>query len=115
MRRQSYKGTEQLVHTLPIDAASTMGIMLVVGTMLPSTNLSRDAVLAALTTLRRVQGQNPVTSFEAELPSGKFVRFEACNSGKFSLNEMKPLFKKLGVNFSRLLVIHLQEFMSVFL
>ena len=103
MRRKEYKGGNTITYALPVDGVSTIGIVVVLGTILPATNLSKEAVGISDNLLKALQGPAPVQVFDAELPNGGSVVFQARSQGKFSLQDMKPNFKKLGLNFNRLL------------
>lgn len=101
LRRNAYKGTTALTHVLPIDAVSTIGIVAVLGTVLPASCLSAAALDDCKSILQTLEGNHPVTEFEATIPRGRSIKIEASSNGKFKLDQLKPLWKKLGLNFQR--------------
>ena len=101
MRKQTYKGNHTITHALPIDAASTAGIVLILGTILPATSLSMECVLACRGILLNLEGDNPVKEMTIPLMHGLSLKLESRGNGKFRISDMKPLWKQLGLNFTR--------------
>ncbi len=101
MRKQTYKGSNIIKHALPVDAASTAGIVLVLGTILPATSLSLECVQACRTILLNLEGDNPVKEITIPLTNGRSMKVESRAVGKFRVSDIKPLWKQLGLNFTR--------------
>lgn len=101
MRKQTYKGTNSITHSLPIDAVSTIGIAIVLGAILPATSLSNECVQSCRNILLSLEGSSPVKELEIPLSGDRSMKFEARSGGKFKVSEIKPLWKKLGLNFQR--------------
>lgn len=61
MRRSTYRGDDKPTHYLPVDAASVMGIVCVVGSILTAKSLAREAMLISVTTLKKMEScvENP--------------------------------------------------------
>ncbi len=101
MRRSAYKGGNTIVHSLPVDGASTIGICIIVATVLPASCLNLDGLKACKSILEILEGDDPVTEFEVSTSKGQSVKIEASSSGKFKIDQLKPVWKKHEVNYSR--------------
>lgn len=101
MRRLQYKGGTKLNYTLPVDAASSIGILIVVGTILPAASLSSEALLECRKMLKALEAYSNVREIVAIAPEGRELILEATPQGLFLLADLKHMFKKLGLNFAR--------------
>lgn len=102
IRRPQYKGEADQVHSLPVDAASTLGIMCMIGTILPAKSLSNEALQTCRSILLSMERDGgPIEELVGKLQNGTKLTLEARTNGKFALKDIKPMFKKLGINFSR--------------
>ena len=63
LRRPSYRGGVELEHTLPMDAASVMGVALVVGSVLPAHTLPSQALQVCCETLASLEEFAKFSSF----------------------------------------------------
>ena len=104
LRRSLYKGTQSTSpHSLPVDAATAMGILLVLGTILPANSLSAEGVQASKTLLSTLEEHSKLHELSCILPSGREMVLESNKDGFFSIADLKSIFKKLEVPFARLL------------
>ena len=104
LRRSLYKGTQSTSpHSLPVDAATAMGILLVLGTILPANSLSAEGVQASKTLLNALEEHSKLHELSCILPSGREMVLESNKDGLFSIADLKSIFKKLDVPFARLL------------
>ena len=101
MRRSSYKGEGTLKHALPIDAVSTIGIVCIMGSILPAKSLGNEALTQCRNTMGAMEANVKFKPLEGEMPNGDFIVLEPRSSGKFVLSELKPMFKKLRIDFAR--------------
>lgn len=101
MRKQTYKGNHVITHALPVDAASTAGIVLILGTILPATSLSMECVQTCRSILLNLEGDNPVKEITIPLMHGLSMKLDSRGVGKFRISDIKPLWKQLGINFTR--------------
>jgi len=113
MRRQTYKGTNSITHSLPVDAVSTIGIVIVLGTILPATSLSNECVQCCRNILLSLEGSAPIKELEIPFSNNRSMKLEAHSGGKFKVSEMKPLWKKLGLNFQRLGIIWVETHVTI--
>lgn len=74
------------------------------GSILPAKSLSNDFLqecLKILSSLEDAAGK-PLRELHGELGNGKKIVLEPRSNGKWNLHDLKPMFKKLSINFSRL-------------
>lgn len=102
MRRQSYKGEIDQVYALPVDAASTLGILIVLGSILPAKSLGTEALQSCKSILDSMNQDIPAHPLVAKLSDGGKLILEPLSNGKFALKDMKPMLKKIGINHARL-------------
>ena len=102
MRRTQYRGSTRLTYTLPIDAASTMGILVVIGTILPAASLSAEALGQCKQMMKSLEKYSACHEIVAVTPEGRELRLEANGQNLFLLADLKHLWKKLSLNFTRL-------------
>eukprot|EP00435_Cladocopium_sp_Y103_P061586 s902_g23.t1 len=101
MRRSSYKGEETLKHALPIDAVSTLGIVCIMGSILPAKSLTTDSLTQCRSTLSAMEADVKFQPLVGEMPNGDLMVLQPRSSNKFVLSELKPMFKKLRIDFAR--------------
>lgn len=83
-----------------MDAASTLGLVLILGTMLPAKSLGNEALQTCKAIFETLESGSPLQELVGFCPRGSKVTIEARN-GRFAVKDLKPFFKKLGLNFSR--------------
>ena len=100
MRSNTYKGKQQLTHCLPLDCASVVGIILILGSILPATGLKSEAIQACKRLLQNlgehVTELNKLTAVVAS--SGGLLTLEANSEGRFPWKDVKSLLKAVNVN-----------------
>lgn len=101
MRRVAYKGEGKINHCLPIDAASVLGIICILGSILPAKSLGSDALNTSIGILAAMESGAEIKELVAVLDSGDKLVLECRSNGRFALADMKPMFKKLNINFGR--------------
>lgn len=101
MRRVAYKGEGKITHCLPIDAASVQGIICILGSILPAKSLGSDALSTSIGILAAMEAGVEMRELVAVLDSGDKLILECRSNGRFVLSDMKPMFKKLRINFAR--------------
>ena len=90
-------------HKLPVDGATSFGILLVVGTLLPSKNLTQEALKACRALMGTLEEHGKLTEFSVILPGRKEVKLQANADGKFRVKDLLPIMKKLDINTTRFL------------
>ena len=104
IRRCVYKGNMAVSeHKLPVDGATSFGILLVVGTLLPSKNLTQEALKACRTLMGTLEEHGKLTELSVILPGRKEVKLQANADGKFSVKDLTPIMKRLDINSARFL------------
>lgn len=88
------------MYCLPIDCASTIGLVLILGTILPAKSLTPEALGHCKTILQTLENGSPLSEISGMGPNG-VLRIEANAEGKFPLCDLKPMFKKMGINYTR--------------
>lgn len=102
LRRNLYKGTHSTSpHSLPVDAATAMGILLVLGTILPANSLSAEGVQASRSLLSTLEEHSKLHEISCVFPSGREMVVESNKDGYFSIENLKPIIKKLDIPFAR--------------
>ena len=71
------------------------------GTILPAKSLSNEALQASRTIFENLGKDVPAFHLVGKLPDGTKLTLEPRSNGCFSLSDMKPMFKKLGIDFAR--------------
>lgn len=102
LRRNLYKGTHSTSpHSLPVDAATAMGILLVLGTILPANSLSAEGVQASRALLSTLEEHSKLHEISCVFPNGREMVVESNKDGYFSIENLKPIIKKLDIPFAR--------------
>ncbi|CAL1135030.1 unnamed protein product [Cladocopium goreaui] len=95
IRRCVYKGNMAVSeHKLPVDGATSFGILLVVGTLLPSKNLTQEALKACRTLMGTLEEHGKLTELSVILSGRKEVKLQANADGKFSVKDLTPIMKR---------------------
>jgi len=115
LRRNLYKGTQSAgAYSLPVDGATAMGILLAVGTILPANSLTAEGVQASRALLSTLEEHCKLRELSCVLANGRETVRESNRDGYFSIEDLKPIFKKLGVPFNRLLDQELELYNLIF-
>lgn len=102
LRRHSYKGETKIVYSLPVDAASTIGLVGILGTILPAKSTSLEALNSCKVILETLQGESSLQEIAGPCAkSTELMKVSANDSGLFEVQDLKTMFKKMGINFSR--------------
>ena len=106
LRRTAYKGGMKVAYTLPLDSASVVGLVLVLGCMLAAPALPSATVQMCRQIMLALEEQaSPTTLTEITvlLPNRDTIKLDCNSERRFPLKELKPLFKKMGGNFAKFL------------
>ena len=89
-------------HCLPVDAASTLGVVCILGSILPAKSLSAEALTTSRSILQSLGLLCSPMPLVAIQENGTKLTLPPRSDGKFALSDLKTMFKNLGLNFARL-------------
>jgi len=104
LRRSAYKGGMKVAYTLPLDSTSVVGLVLVLGCMLAAPALPATTVQTCKRIMMTLEEHaSSLTEISVVLPDKKVIKLDCNSENRFSLKELKSLFKKMGCNFAKFL------------
>lgn len=102
-RRAAYKGLQSVHNCLPLDCASTMGVLLIIGCILPATSLKAEAIQECKSVLACMEEHAGRPGMTVEMPDSSRVTLVGNSEGRFKWANVKALFEKLGLPVLKLL------------
>ena len=102
LRRPSYKGAVCLAETLPVDASSILGTVLVLACVLPTSTLTADAVATCQAVLKELEKHIPTDATFRMLPEDPLFVLQL-RDGRVSADDLKQMMRTLGLSWRKLL------------
>ncbi|CAE7788072.1 icmt-1, partial [Symbiodinium sp. CCMP2592] len=96
-RRPSYKGAVDSVSSMPVDATTIPGMILVLGSILPSSTLSGDAVSECYKTLQTMEECMQINKKLYLIPGEEAYALEVCEN-HVRLSALKSVLKELELS-----------------
>ena len=101
VRRDTYKGAVSAEASLPVDATTVLGTVLVLASVLPTSTLSVDAVKTCYKILLELQSRMDPNAVVLLLPHQPVFALQL-RDGKADLQNLKDVFRELGLPWCKL-------------
>ena len=99
-RRQAYKGNIQDLTSLPVDACTVMGILVLHGSLLPAASFGPEGVQECVSVLQALEEHMHITGVWQLLPHSDVFRLEV-QDNCLDIAQLKAMLRELGLSWSR--------------
>ena len=99
-RRQAYKGNVSDLTCLPVDCYTSMGLLVMLATLLPATSFSSDGIHQCVAALKTLEEHMCLNCCLQLLPHAELFKLQL-QENALPVSQVKAVLKELGLSWSR--------------